>query len=211
LVGAFAQNDIKVQDIISPDSKTYNTVDTFDIVVRIQNLGPNILVQGDNFNINYSVGDGTPNSQSFDIMLPVGGNRAMEVNEARIYPIATGFEINGNGSFALCVDVGDGTTAFPTNLNKDPGSCKAFIVNVKEEQLDIEKVYYADNAIYVSLNRADNVTLEIFDITGKLILESSFQNKSNNIIPFDAPNRGFYFIKVTNKNGVQTSSKFIVN
>ncbi|MBL4707808.1 MAG: T9SS type A sorting domain-containing protein [Flavobacteriales bacterium] len=207
---AFSQNDIKVQDIISPSARTYNTVDTFDIIIRIQNLGPNRLIPGDKFDITYSIEDGTLNSQFFDTLLLVNGSRAMEVGEGRIYTLATDFIINGNNTFAACADV-SGTTIYTQNTNKNPGDCATFIVSVEQQQLDIEKLYFADNAIHLSLNRADKVKLEIFDITGKLILESNVPSKSNNIIPFNAPSNGFYFIKLTTNNGAQTSSKFVVN
>lgn len=204
------ENDIKVQDIISPSARTYNTVDTFDIVIRIQNLGPNPLISGDKFNLSYSIEDGTPNSQFFDTLLLVGGSRAMAVNEARIYTLAKDFIINGNNTFAACADV-SGTTIYTKNTNKNPGDCATFIVSLAQQRLEIEKIYFADEAIHLFLNRSEKVTLEIFDITGKLILKGKAQNRSNNIIPFNAPSKGFYFIKLTTANGVQTSSKFAVN
>ena len=204
------ENNIKVQDVVSPSARTYNTVDSFDIVIRIQNLGPNALIPGDKFNISYSVGDGSINSQFFDTLLQVGGSRSMVVNEARVYTLANNFKINGNNQFSACADV-SGTSIYTKNTNKDPGDCAIFIVNLEQEQLSIDKVYFADRSIYLSINKPEAIKLEVFDITGKLVLESSTKNQTNTSIPFDAPSSGFYFIKLTSASGLQTSSKFVVN
>lgn len=203
--------DIEVQAIISPSSRvTYNTVDTFDIIVRIKNNGPSRLIAGDEFVVNYSVGDGTSNTVSIDTLLLVGSNRTMEIGEARNYTLAKDFILIGNNIFSACASV-SGTTMFPTNTNKFPGECERFVVSVKEQSIDINKVYFAQNRVIVKLNGVAAREVKIFDITGKLIKSSNKLKTKEISIPFTNQNKGFYFVTVTDQNGSQATAKFVVS
>lgn len=204
-------NDIKVVDVISPSSsQTYQSVDSFDITIRIQNIGPNILISGDRFDLSYSIEDGTPNSVYIDTALFVGGSRNMNVGEARIYTLATNYQIAGNGSFAVCASIA-GTDLYPQNTNKDPGDCVTFVVSLEEQKLEVEKLYYANQAIRLKVNHAEQIQMEVYDITGKLMLTQSIRNqKGEQLIPFDAPSNGFYFIQLIDNRGNSFSSKFAV-
>jgi hypothetical protein len=203
--------DAEVISIVSPNSAvTYNTVDTFDVVVRIRNNGPNTLIAGDEFIVNYSIGDGSANSISVDTVILVGSNRTMQINEDRTYTLAKDFIINGNNLFSACASV-SGTTRYPRNTNKSPEDCEQFFVSVKEQPVQINKVYYANNQILIKLNSATPLEVKLFDITGKLI-----QTRSNVIgkeisIPFAKKTKGFYFVTITDKNGNQSTAKFVVS
>jgi len=190
-------NDIKVVDIISPSSnQTYQAVDSFDITIRIQNIGPNILISGDRFDLSYSIEDGTPNSVYIDTALFVGGSRNMNVGEARIYTLATNYRVEGNGSFAVCASIA-GTDLYPQNTNKDPGDCVTFVVSLEEQKLEVEQLYYANQAIRLNVNHVEQFQLEVYDITGKLMLTQSLRNQQGEQrIPFNAPSNGFSFLQL---------------
>ncbi|MDA9312019.1 T9SS type A sorting domain-containing protein [Vicingaceae bacterium] len=208
----FGQNsDIEVLAILSPSStNTYSTVDTFDIEVRIRNNGPNTLIPGDEFIINYSVGDGTSNSVSIDTLLLVGFNRIMQVGEGRTYILAKDFIINGNNIFSACASV-SGTTIYPININKFPGECEQFVVNIKDQSIKINKAYYANNQIVIKLNDVMAREINVYDITGKLINSRTNVQGKEVSIPFEKKTKGFYFVTITYKNGNQSTAKFVVS
>ncbi len=208
----FDQNsDIEVLAILSPSSaNTYNTVDTFDIEVRIRNNGPNTLIPGDEFIINYSVGDGTSYSISVDTLLLLGFNRIMQVGEGRTYILAKDYIINGNNIFSACASV-SGTTLYPNNINKFPGECEQFVVNIEEQSIQINKAYYANNQILIKLNNLLAREINVYDITGKLIKSRTNVQGKEVSIPFEKKTKGFYFVTVRDKNGNQSTAKFVVN
>lgn len=203
-------NAVDVQAIISPNNgEEFNTLDTFDIVARIKNEGPNDLLAGDQFKISYSVGDGGPNSRDFDTIITVGSNRNMVVGEGRTYTIATDFIVNGNNYYATCVSV-TGTNLYPVNTVKNPSECVQFVVSIPENKLEIETVYYADNEIHLNLNRSENVIAQIFNISGKELLNVSINSKTNKL-SFKDSAKGFYFIKLSGKYVRTTTAKFVIN
>ncbi|MFT6167434.1 MAG: hypothetical protein ACJAV5_001897 [Vicingaceae bacterium] len=203
--------NIEVLAILSPSStKTYNTIDTFDIEVRIRNNGPNTLIPGDEFKINYSVGDGTSNSISIDTLLLVGFNRIMQVGEGRTYILAKDFIINGNNIFSACASV-SGTSIYPNNTNKFPGECEQFVVNIEEQSIKINKAYYTNNQVIVKLNNVVAREIKVYDITGKLITSRTNILGKEVSIPFEKKTKGFYFVTVTDKNGNQSTAKFVIS
>lgn len=205
------ENDVEVQAILSPtSSQTYNSVDTFDIIVRIKNNGPTALIAGDQFKVNYSVGDGTPNSISVDTLILVGDNRTMQVGEGRTYTLAKDFIINGNNIFSACASV-SGTILYPINTNKLPTECEQFVVNIDEQTTKIEQVYYSQQKVIIQLNQNLAKEVNIYDITGKLILSEKNINSNNISLPFSKKVKGFYFVNVVDQNGNQATAKFVVN
>lgn len=204
-------NDVEVQAILSPtSSRTYNTIDTFDIEVRIKNNGPNFLISADQFNVTYSIGDGSANTVTVDTLILVGNNRTMAVGEGRTYIIAKDFIINGNNVFSACASV-SGTVQHPNNTNKFPGECEQFVVNVAEQAIKINKTYFSNNQAIVKLNNVSAKEIMIYDITGKLISASSNLQSKEVSIPFENKTKGFYFVTVTDKNGNQSTAKFVVS
>jgi hypothetical protein len=205
------QIDIEVQAVISPSSsQTYNTVDTFDIIIRIKNNGPSTLIPGDEFKVSYTVGDGTANTVTVDTLLLVGDTRSMQVGEGRTYTLAKDFIINGNNIYSACADV-SGTTQFPTNTNKFPGECERFVVDLNENLIQINKAYFSQNKVIVNLNDQNIHVLNIYDITGKLIVSRSNISAKEVSIPFEKKAKGFYFVTVAHQNGSQSTAKFVVN
>ena len=203
------QNDLKVVAILSPTSnQTYSTVDTFDIVIEIINLGPNTIISADSLQFNYSIDNGTPASRFFDTLLTVG-NRELNINEKRTYTLQNQFIINDNSIYSACASI-SGTVIYPINTNKLPGKCEQFFVNLQKESIGIEKMYYTGNELIVASSIPTN-DIRIYDITGKLIL-SLFNIKSKNLtIPFEQKTKGFYFATVTDANGNQATAKFVVS
>jgi len=54
------------------------------------------------------------------------------------------------------------------------------------------------------------VTVEMLDMSGKLVIRQKVSNALNQIIPFEAPKHpGLYFIRVSNGNFVETQKLFI--
>lgn len=205
------ENDVEVQAVLSPSSaKTYNTIDTFDIEVRIKNNGPNTLIPGDEFIVNYSVGDGSANSISVDTLILVGSNRIMQVGEGRTYLLAKDFIINGNNVFSACASV-SGTTIYPNNTNKFPGECEQFVVDLAEQAIKINKAYFSKNQVIIKLNDVLAREIKIYDITGKLINTRTNLRSTEVSIPFAKRTKGFYFVTVRDKNGGQSTAKFVVS
>tara|TARA_B110000503_G_scaffold143293_1_gene243870 strand:+ start:1313 stop:2002 length:690 start_codon:yes stop_codon:yes gene_type:complete len=203
--------NIEVLAILSPSStKTYKTIDTFDIEIRIRNNGPNTLIPGDEFKLNYSVGDGTSNTISVDTLLLVGFNRIMQVGEGRTYILAKDFIINGNNIFSACASV-SGTSIYPNNTNKFPGECEQFVVNIEEQSIKINKAYYTNNQVIVKLNNVVAREIKVYDITGKLITSRTNILGKEVSIPFEKKTKGFYFVTVTDKNGNQSTAKFVIS
>ena len=217
--GQVQENSIKVQQVFSPKNNTfYNEVDSFDIIIRIRNLGPEIILAGDQFNLSYSIGDGGIGTQSFDTLLQVGDSTSafnrgnMPVNQLREYVIARNYKINGNNLFAVCADVKEGTVLYPINPLKDAGDCVQFTVGIEDQKPSISKLYYANNTINFSLNNpSDHLNIEVYDITGKVLLRKTLKNQFEQSISMGEQNKGFYFLKLISQKGESVTAKFVVN
>lgn len=211
----FAQsssNSIFVQQVFSPAAnRNYNTIDSADFIIRIRNQGPNALIGGDQFILSYSISDGTPNgSVDYDTLLQVG-TPTMRVGELREFTVHKNIKFNGNKIVAACADVRRGTVLYPNNPNKNSGDCSTFSVGIDENEVKIDKVYFNNNTLFFSLNQPTNTTIEVHDITGKLILSRRLSNKVAQSIPMSNQSKGFYFLRVTNKGGSSAIAKFVVN
>ena len=134
----------------------------------------------------------------------------MQVGEGRTYILAKDYIINGNNIFSACASV-SGTTLYPNNINKFPGECEQFVVNIEEQSIQINKAYYANNQILIKLNNLLAREINVYDITGKLIKSRSNVQGKEVSIPFEKKTKGFYFVTVRDKNGNQSTAKFVVN
>lgn len=206
------ENSLRIFNIVEPTSNVlYKTVDSTDFVVQVENLGPNDIVPADRFHITFSISDGSgANSMDFDTSISVGGMANMRVGEVRTYTLAKDIKFNGNGDFSARADV-SGTDAYPKNTNKFSSNSTVFVVDVKEVPLSIENVYYAEGNVIFRLNEAKSLRVEIYDITGKIVANESFQNKKEYSFSFGSQKKGFYFMKVISNDGRSSTAKFAVH
>jgi len=212
VVAGFAQqNSFRVINILSPSARViYQTVDSADFIIEIRNDGPNALIAGDEFRVNYSLGDGGPNSSDSTILVQVGGTQSMAGGEFRTYTLEKNVKFSGNTIFSACADV-LGSVIYPTNTEKNSSDCERFAVGIEKQVLKIENVSYANQQINVSLNQDSDIKLEVFSITGRRIFEKSLKRTSSVIIPLSIAVKGFYFLKVSNESGSNATSKFVVH
>lgn len=209
--GSSQENSLDIQRINSPVmGQQFNSVDSFDIEVRIINNGPNFLIAADQFKVSYSVGDGGPNSRNVDTLITVGGTSVMQVGQFRNYSIAKDVLVNGNNNYSTCVYV-NGTNDYPMNTNKTPFKCVQYAVSIPKTDLTIENIYYAKGNVNLELNSARNFNIKIYSMTGRKVAEERILAKKSAVINFDAPEKGFYFMQIKSDNGTTTTSKFVVN
>ena len=212
IIAQSSENSLRIFQILAPSSnQLYNTVDSSDFIVRVENLGPNEIVPADRFHIEFSISDGTGvNSQDFDTSILVGGNFNLEVGGVRTYTLAEDIKFNGNGDFSARANI-TGTDAYTTNTNKNSSKSTVFVVDLKEVPLKLEKVYYAEGRVIFSLNEPKNLRAEIYDITGKMVANEAFKNKKEHSFSFSSKHKGFYFMKVITTDGKSTTAKFTVH
>jgi len=201
-------NEIEVIQVPSPIKNTnYNSPDSADIIIRIRNVGPSPIETYDSLRIAYSVSR-TDTAFDFDTTLSV--NRRIQVGAADQYTLVKNYRIEGEGTFSVCAEI-KGTLFYPQNTSKFPGECSQFLVSVKKVDLKPSKVYFSSGTIYFDLNEVVSGKVEVFDITGKLLLKNKLKPNKKQSITFDASSKGFYFLKVIDNNGNNSTSKFIVN
>ena len=209
--GSNQENSFEVSRIVSPiKDLNYKLNDSADFIIRVRNLGPNSIIAGDFLKIKYSLfSDDGNDDQSFDTSIMVGS--PMEVGKLLEYKLAEGLLLgSSNNTFIACASV-EGSSIYPINTNKFPTLCTPFAVSLEELKLKITNVYYAEGRLYFNLNSNASLTANVFDITGKLLQRNKLDKRGNQSFSFNPPNRGFYFIKILDNKGTNTTAKFIAN
>ena len=203
-------NSIAVSEIVSPTANfNYEKGDVFDFKVRIRNFGPNELIAGDQFRVTYSVAS-EDTSFAIDTNITVGTQ--MFVDDLLEYTLATSISFQDNSSILACADVSRGTNIFPDNLNKFPGKCNFFLVGLEERKLQLNTIFYSNGRLNFQLESPETVQVEIYDTSAKLLLRKSLARGYNNqSIDFANASKGFYFLRIYDRNGNSNSAKFVVN
>ncbi len=209
--GFSQENSFEVSRIVSPvKDLNYNLGDSTDFIIRVRNLGPNATIAGDFLKIDYSIfsADGN-NDQTFDTSIMVGS--PMPVGKLLEYKLADNLLLgDSNNTFVACAGI-EGTALFPINTNKFPSLCTPFLVSTKKINLNINTLYYSEGRLYFNLNTGKNLTAEVFNITGKSLKSINIDQTGQQNFVFNPPTKGFYFMKVFDKSGANTTAKFIVN
>lgn len=200
-------NDIKVIEVVSPISNfNYAESDVVDFVIRIRNNGPHDLIGGDQFNLTYSLAN-PDTTIAFDTNLTIG--EPMDVGRTLRFTIQDDISFNDGNNFSACALV-NGTNIFPINTNKFPGECSSFIVGLENRELPLQKVFYQDGMIQFSLGQPLKLQAEVFDMTGRLLLNRSISAGQNRSIKFQPTAKGIYFLKLSDEDGRTAIKKFIV-
>jgi hypothetical protein len=204
------ENELVVTRIVVPSSSvTYNTVDSSAFIIRIQNRGPHVLTSGDGIKFNYTLSNNSGQSESYDTTIVVG-TPDFTVGSVREYTLNAKIYLNGDDLFSSCAS-SSGSVVYPINTSKSPSECELFFVGLDEEKVSIDKAYFTDNTIHLSLSHAVAAQAEVYDITGKLIQSSKLNAQKKQVIEFNGAARGFYFLKILQREGSSSIARFIVN
>ena len=200
-------NDAEVLEVVSPVANfNYAAEDRVDYVIRIRNNGPNNLIAGDQFRLSYSLAN-QDTTIAFDTAITVG--EPMEVGRVIGYTILEDMTFGSSNNFSACANV-NGTNIFPINTNKFPGACSSFIVGIEDLRLAVDQVFYNDGGIHFFINQSGKFDLEIFDMTGKLLLQKTLAGNQEQKINFNDAVKGLYFLKITDQERNTAIKKFIV-
>lgn len=206
--GKAQSNELEVFQVASPIENTnYKSLDSADIIIRIRNIGPNNIEAFDSLRISYSV---SKIDTAFEFDTTIVSNQRIAVGSAGQITVVEDYRIEGQGTFSVCAEV-TGTYFYPINTSKFPGECSQFIVSVKKADLKPSKVFYSSGALNFELNEVINGRVEIFDITGKVLMDTPLKPLTKQQVYFPSPSRGFYFMKIIGKDGSNSTAKFVVN
>tara|TARA_B110000037_G_scaffold940_1_gene959 strand:+ start:221 stop:1900 length:1680 start_codon:yes stop_codon:yes gene_type:complete len=103
----------------------------------------------------------------------------------------------------------------PVELNFVFNTCNSFSVGVNEVAIGSAFSIYpnptnSDAVIALNYNLNSNYSIEVMDVTGKIILSAINYNDSRYSIDGDVLNSGLYLVKVTGNNTMATIEKLIV-
>ena len=207
---AIAQsNKVNVKAILSPFPRVnLDSGAVEDIIIRVQNLGPNDLLNDDTLDIEVKI----TSTDTIELYpLKVRTNKYFSVGTENDYTLISNYQFKFENEYSICVYL-YGTADFPSNGIKNPYQCVSFIVGEEELQKDIriQNVYFKDNQVYFTSNSKRLTELQIFDITGKLLKTKQLTLSAENQLAFTPPAKGFYFFRIKNQGQVSTA-KFIVN
>lgn len=208
LVWSQASNGVDVRNFISPTANfNYDTSATEEIKVRVRNDGPADLLGQDTLLFSMTIGFGD-STEFYDIKKPV--NLFLQPNQVADYVLIPAYTFDVANDYVICVTL-NGTTTFPTNTTKNPRACVSFVVGLEQQKLAMESVYFANNQIKFSLEKPIQAHLEVLDITGKVLYSKQGRFETESSINFTAPARGFYFLRLRQKDREPGIAKFIVN
>lgn len=206
---AFAQtNSIAVASFLSPQINTnYNSNATVDIEIRIQNEGPNTIVLGDSIYIDLNVAS---NDTTEVYLVKKLVDARLQPNDYYDITLIEDYTFSQDNSYLSCASV-SGTKAYPINTTPKPSTtCVSFIVSVEKFQTKVQKLYYADGRVNYEFNHKVDAVVSIHDISGKEIYSNRLNKKAGQL-DFAVPASGFYFLRLVERNGKTTTSKFIVS
>lgn|GEM_PF-3361131 len=205
-----AANSQNVEEIVSPvKNALIKSNDTSDVIIKIRNQGPNFILASDVMEINLSIDlESTGTIFSVDTSIIVG--KLLLKDDFVNFKILNDYQFTQDDNYQICASVG-GTRAYPINENKFNSACTPFSVGIREVNVEVKDVYFSNGKLFFNLKNIPNANMEIYDMTGKLLLEKGIK-ASDQFINFDASSKGFYFIKVYNRRLSTTAvAKFAVN
>jgi hypothetical protein len=217
----FAQqsNDLAVTRFLSPSTEInkYDSSDQVPISVVLENIGPNVVPSNDlirfKYNVSYSYNDTTRGSfdttEVYNIILPAG--RQLNIGDEEEYILNSNYTLPVGAVFSIAAEP-LGSSTYPENNYKQRLGIVRFTVSLEEEQSSlINKVFYSSGIIKVELLASKKGQLEVFDMTGKQLINQTHSANSKQAIPFQNYPNGIYFLKVTNEQGQTSISKFAKN
>jgi len=203
-------NSQSVEEIVSPvKNALFKTNDTSDIVIKLRNQGPNDLFASDRVEISLSINvekQGT--ILTVDTLLSLG--KYIRKDDFVDLTILENYQFTLDNRYNICASAG-GTLIHPVNSNKFNSACTPFSVGLKELEAKVSNVYYSNGKLFFNLNNIPDAQLEIYDMTGKIVLNQRIQ-ASNRSIDFNPKSKGFYFLKViNNRHSANAVAKIAVN
>ncbi len=206
----FAQtsNGVDVRNFLSPlPNVNLDSSEVANVEIRFRNDGPASLLGQDTILFQVTIGFGDSTEFYFP-RIPV--NAFLQPNDIADYVVLPNYQFDVESSYSICVSV-SGTTTYPSNITKNARSCVSFFVGLEDLQLQLEQVYYADGEIRFNLGQATTGNLQILDITGRSLFQKKARFETDTRLRFQAPAKGFYFLKLSLKNGKSGIAKFVVN
>ena len=209
----FGSNEVQVIQVPEPIRNiNYNSPDSTDIVALLRNVGPNRINDYDSLYFNYSISqiDTANVSTAYEYDTTIVAGNTIGVGATVRYTVAKNFQMQGSGKASICVDI-KGTWEHPTNISKSPFACSQFIVGIEEVDIRPSKIYFSNRTLFFEISEAIVPFVQVFDLTGKVLMETQLQSNQKQSIPFNVRSKGFYFLKVSDKKGNSSTSKFVVN
>ncbi len=146
---------------------------------------------------------------------PYGNNQTINVTfelAADCYSY-TILDTQGDGGGAITVTDSDGTVIYATNGNYGAGATTQFssngILGVTQSQLDNISLYPNPASTVLNLKNAENATIQVYDILGKMILsqENISMDEQINVANLQT---GTYFLKIS-KDNLVTTKRFLIS
>lgn len=203
-------NSQSIEEIVSPvKNALFKTNDTSDIVIKLRNQGPNDLFSTDRVKINLSINvEGQGTILTVDTILPFG--KYLRKDDFVNFTILENYKFTLDDRYNICASAG-GTDIHPINSNKFNSACTPFSVGLNELEIKVSNVYYSNGKLFFNLNNIPDARLEIYDMTGKIVLNRRIQARDN-YIDFNPKSKGFYFLKViNNRYSANAVAKIAVN
>ncbi|MDP2686687.1 MAG: Omp28-related outer membrane protein [Aequorivita sp.] len=146
---------------------------------------------------------------------PYGNNQTINVTfqlPADCYSY-TILDTEGDGGGAITLTDSDGTVIYSTNGTYGAGEITQFssngILGVNQSQLDNISLYPNPASTVLNLKNAENATIQVYDILGKMILsqENISMDAQINVANLQT---GTYFMKIS-KDNLVTTKRFLVS
>ena len=120
----------------------------------------------------------------------------------------------GDGGGAVRLYDGAGTVIYETNGNYGSGARTGFssdgVLGINDNDFSGIAIYPNPASDILNIKNAENASITVFDITGKLLLSKN-NISSNETLNVSSLTTGTYFVKVSNGKNVQTEKLIITN
>jgi hypothetical protein len=201
------KNEIHVVGIPSPlFQNNYEVNDSVDVVVRIQNKGPQTL-RFDSISFKISIFYNEMDATYIDTTL--ASNKILKIDDIEDFTIIENFPLRFSSNYKLCAFV-TGTSEFGPNNTKTTPTCSPFVVSVKDVKPKINKLSFKNGQLVLSLAQPINHgQIEILDVTGKVLYKDEKPLGRENLININSPGKGFYFVRISTSDK-QSVHKFMV-
>ncbi|GEM_PF-1305446 len=204
------QNSMDIQAITSPlPNVNYDSNATVDVSLTVLNEGPNIIEDTDTFYFNLSIAN-SDTTELYSLAIPA--EDSLRIGDVKEYTLIQAYNFKLENNYRLCATL-VGTKFFQTNSTANPNRCVSVVVGMEDlmKQIRPSKLRYLDQRIIFSSNINRTVLIQVFNLSGKQLLQENLRLSAENSLDFNAPSKGLYFLRINLPNGESTTSKFAVH
>lgn len=204
------QNSMDIQAFTSPlPNVNYDTSATVNISATILNEGPSVIEDTDTLYINLSV-ENSDTTELYSLAVPA--EDSLEVGGVKEYTFLQNYTFSSEHNYKICATL-TGSKFFQTNSTTNLSECVSVVVGLEQLMKEFKptKLRYLNNEILFSSKAGFSAEVQVYNLSGKLMIQENIRLDSENSVHFNAPANGLYFLRIILPNGKSSTAKFVVH